>query len=496
MSKAAISIIREFSSSSDARLRGNASVGLAALGGPEALRMLLDLSTRDEDPAVRQRAAAEIEALAPDQVSLIKEEILQDLRESGDCTRTYSIAASLVASKRATFVELSPWKSLVCTWKASRFDGKGERLKRFWYTLLSITAGFGAGWLLLGLLVAILKVHLFLDPGYSAINAAFAFQILITIAIGALFGIWNIHWQVQARVGWAALVELCYTAAVVLVVSSAALTFLFIYDSDDWNPSLRTFMVFAAMTLIFVRLTCLCLLIGSRHVTFLRQIPIIAVAFCSGFGFLVVFAKALSLGFEDKYYASIFVLTIPIMTGLLMVFAYRDRRYRVPSYPFGPWARWFCFAIPAIFLVSAVFGLLNTALQIQKQSKQPSQNLAVGTDTYDSYFEIDSDAPIRTTVTAESNLAFSDGGPLAMAVQYNNAPPRTVRSGANVSPCVAKKGDHLLIRRKRTFGEISLLTEIGDWLGLAQPEASSVEIFSSPYHRDTQGFSEVIEKCG
>lgn len=102
-----LTIVREYLSSQEPRVRGNACAALAAIGSRESLTELRDLALADPAPDVRARAAKEIEQLDPAPRALCIELIL-DAMGKPDRQRA---ASELLTRLRAAGapVRLPPW---------------------------------------------------------------------------------------------------------------------------------------------------------------------------------------------------------------------------------------------------------------------------------------------------------------------------------------------------------------------------------------------------
>jgi hypothetical protein len=473
MSKAAIAIIREFIASADAKQRGNAAVALAAVGGSDALHLLLDLSTRERDPEVRRRAVAEIAALPPDKVAVIKELILEDLAKPGDQTQTFAIAADLVSAGRASFSTLSPWKSLVLTYRAAGFESNGKRFKSILFSTLLMAAGVASGWILLAILILMTKTNFYDNPGYSPTDGPVSFQLLIGLLLGVLLGVSNIRWKAQARVGWAALLELIFSCGILLLLCTAAIGLLSLNNnSGDWLPVIGRYMKFAVAAMIFTRIASLGLLIGMKQTSRLLRVVRFVVVLCSGFAVLLGLATTWVefpvRGFGDTYYSCIFVITIPLLLGLVLVFEFRDWSYCAPLYPFGRIARWLFLVVPIFFVFWLGYRLVDSKMHPEPLSGAIVSQIDARPGSLKE-LSVDPRSPFTVKFVDNTKITLSTYGSYGYASFFKGKPlPGSRNDAGNSTTCYAKKNDIWTIQIFPTPNSQTLFSRIGNWLGYQQ----------------------------
>jgi FtsH-binding integral membrane protein len=467
MSDAAVSIIREFIGRSDPRLRENACVGLSSVGGAEALELLVAMATDDHEESVRQCAMRELATLPDEQIVPAQDLITKKLLLPAGTSRVYSTAAALMIAKDVQFDSIPFTTSLRYTWKATALKAKGEKFRQLWRTTALLGAGVLVGWIILGSMCGLTGTRPWIFEDYPT-DLVVCSQVLAMVILSLLLSLRDIHWNSQARVRYAASLELGLTFAVSLVADVCVLAFFLglHQDSDthDWVVRTIRLVLLIPASLLFIRFVTLSLL---RQTT--RRIGSVILRILIGWwiGTFVLLLASRFMGSDtvDRMYSPIFAAGIPLILGSTFVYAYRDRNYAARSSALGNPLRWATWVFVALSITSIMY------LTLHRRSKPPVEShdqlvvvndlkyreLATYSGTNPIIVHVNADNTVITASMMGSDYRLSMTGPRRLA-SYDVDNPK-VRLTAN-------KGDVLTIVETKVADSesISLLSWLQDIL--------------------------------
>ena len=469
MTSPALAIIQEFVRSADPRQRSNAAVALASMGDLTALTLLVEIATGDADSTVRQRATQEIRNLEPEQIGVIKELLLNELITKKQSTRHHALAANLAAAGVADFRELPFFKSIRWAWRAMRPDFSSAQNKEFWQAFATLTVGVLCGWLLVSLVCAFLGVPVFRGMGGTIVLYIYS---LMSLLLAGVLGWVGPRWQAQARPSYAGVLDLIAIAIALLLTCALPIIVVFTLvgperDEREALLSFCKFILYCGFSILVARLFSLTVLCATSFPRMLAQLRAACAVFI-GIAFLIGFAFTWEGGIDDYLYGSMFALTLPILFGMGVLFAYRDRKYSYKRFVFGRIG-----AVASTILLAVAVGSFLFSLFRSKPALIPVR--------------------LNTSVSPTATITIPDNGQAEINVAEDNTFIRAEASGdyelslyANgkfvardtFSPSVkyiGKKGEDVAVRvAPASGGPPTLLSRIGR--SLQHKQSGSVEV--------------------